>query len=258
MEHAGPQEHLMWVKKAKEMVKIPVLASLNCVNRDTWLEYAKMLQDTGIDGIELNFYATPREIDVTGSSVEDDQVATAEELVKALSIPVSVKLSVFYSNPLNVISRFDSVGVKGFILFNRMFQPDINVKEEKNIFPFNLSNNVDSRLPLRFSGLLYGHLKGDVCSSTGIFQGKDVIKMLLAGSKCVQVVSTLFNNKITHIQTMLKDLEEWMGDKGYTKLDDFRGKMSKKNSKDPWTYERAQYVKLLFEAKDVIKTAPLI
>ncbi len=255
MEHAGPKEHLMWVKKAKETLKIPVIASLNAVNRDTWLEYAELIQDTGVDGIELNFYASPREIDVTGVSIEDEQVAIAEEIVKVLSIPVSVKLSHFYSNPLNIISRFDNVGVKGFVLFNRMFQPDINIKEEKNIFPFNLSNNQDSRLPLRFAGLLHGKLEGDVCSSTGIFGGKDVIKMLLAGSKCVQVVSTLYNNKITHIQTMLKEIEGWMGDQGYAKLDDFRGKMSKKMSKDLWVYERAQYVKLLFKSEKIITNA---
>jgi len=258
MGHAGPKEYLMLVKKTKETLKIPVIASLNAVNRDTWLEYAKLIRDTGVDGIELNFYASAREIDITGTSIEDGQVAIAEEIVKVLSIPVSVKLSHFYSSPLNVISRFDDVGVKGFVLFNRMFQPDIDIKEEKNIFPFNLSNNTDSRLTLRFAGLLYGKLEGDVCSSTGIFEGKDVIKMILAGSKCVQVVSTLYNNKITHIRTMLKDMKVWMGDKGYTKIDDFRGKMSKKMSKDPWVYERAQYVKLLFESEKIITNIPQV
>lgn len=258
MEHSGPQEHLMWTKKAKEAVKIPVFASLNCVNSDTWIEYAKMLQDTGVDGLELNFYANPREIDATGTSIEDDQVAVAEKIVKALSIPVSVKLSVFYANPLNIISRFDNVGVKGFVLFNRMFQPDIDVDQEKPITPLNLSHAIDSRLPLRFAGLLFGKLKGDICSSTGIFSGKDVVKMLLAGSACVQVVSALYTNKIASIHTMLQEIEEWMGDKKYTKLDDFRGKMSKAHTKNLWTYERAQYVKLLFEAEDVIKTAPLV
>ncbi|GAK57308.1 dihydroorotate dehydrogenase 2 [Candidatus Vecturithrix granuli] len=257
MEHAGPKEHLMWVKKAKEAVKIPVFASLNCVNHDTWLEYAKMLQDTGVDGLELNFYANPYEMDVTGASIEDGQVAVAEKIVNALSIPVSVKLSVFYANPLNVISRFDNAGVKGFVLFNRMFQPDIDVDQEKHITPLNLSHAIDNRLPLRFAGLLFGKLKGDICSNTGIFSGKDVIKMLLAGSTCVQIVSALYTNKIASIQSMLQEIEEWMGDKKYTKLEDFRGKMSKEHSKNPWTYQRAQYVKLLFEAEDIIKTAPL-
>ena len=257
MDHSGPQEHLMWVKKSKEAVSIPVIGSLNCVNHDTWVEYAKMMQDTGVDGLELNFYASPRDIAASGVSVEDEQVAAAEAVVKAVSIPVGVKLSVFYSNPLNVISRFDGVGVKGAVLFNRLFQPDIDVDKEKNTLPFNLSSNIDSRLPLRFAGLLYGDIQADVCSSTGIFDGKDVVKMLLAGAQCVQVVSTLFVNKMTHIQPMLKDIESWMDGKGYAGLADFRGKMSKKKSKDPWTYERAQYVKLLFEAETIIKSTPL-
>lgn len=257
MEHAGPKEHLMWVKKAKESVKIPVIASLNAVNRDTWIDYAKQLQDTGIDGIELNFYTVPTGIAASGALLAEEQVAIAKEIVETLSIPVGVKLSFFYSNPLKIISEFDKVGVKGFVLFNRLFQPDINVDEEKMISPFNLSNQVDNRLPLRYAGLLYGNLSGDICSSTGIFNGKDIVKMILAGAQCVQVVSALYNNNVAYIRTMLQEMEEWMGDKGYTKLDDFRGKLSKKNSKDPWAYERAQYVKLLFESEEIINTAPL-
>jgi dihydroorotate dehydrogenase (fumarate) len=257
MEHAGPKEHLMWVKKAKESVKIPVFASLNAVNHDTWIDYAKQLQDTGIDGIELNFYSVPTDMEASGALIAEQQVAIAKEIVETLSIPVSVKLSLFYTNPLKVISEFDKTGVKGFVLFNRLFQPDIDVEEEKMITPFNLSNQVDNRLPLRYAGLLYGNLTGDVCSSTGIFTGKDVVKMILAGAKCVQVVSALYNNNVDYLRSMLQEMEEWMGDKDYTKLDDFRGKLSNKHSKDPWAYERAQYVKLLFEAKDLIKTAPL-
>jgi len=253
MEHAGPKEHLMWVKRSKDAVNIPVFGSLNCVRHDTWVEYAKMMQDTGVDGLELNFYANPRDMGLSGSEIEDEQIAAAEEVVRSVSIPVSVKLSVFYANPLHVISRFEQVGVKGVVLFNRFFQPDFDVDAEKNIFPFNLSSPIDSRVPLRYTGLLYGNLQGDVCSSTGIFQGKDVIKMILAGAKCVQVVSTLFINKITHLQTLVKDVETWMDQKGYRGIEDFRGKMSKKQSKDPWTYERGQYVKLLFEAQNILQ-----
>ncbi len=258
MEHAGPQEHLMWVKKSKEAVSIPVIGSLNCVNHETWVEYATMMQDTGVDGLELNFYASPRDAEQSGASIEDEQVAVAEEVVKAVSIPVSVKLSLFYSNPLHVISRFDKAGVKGIVLFNRLFQPDFDIEKEQNTLPFNLSSHIDSRVPLRFSGMLYGNIQADVCSNTGIFEGSDVVKMLLAGAECVQVVSTLFVNKMTHLQKMLKDVESWMDGKGYGLLTDFRGNMSKKNGKDPWSYERSQYVKLLFEAENIIKTAPLV
>jgi dihydroorotate dehydrogenase (fumarate) len=257
MKHAGPKEHLMWVKKAKEAVKIPVFASLNCVNRDTWIDYAKQIQDTGVDGIELNFYASPKGKDRLGSELEDEQVQIVQKIMQTLSIPVSVKLSPFYINPVQIISRLDVLGVKGFVLFNRMFQPDIDVDVEQLILPFNLSNQTDNRLPLQFAGLLYGHLQGDVCSNTGILTGKDVVKMILAGSQCVQIVSTLYYHQIEYIKTMLKDIETWMAHKSYGTLEDFRGKLSKKNSADPWAYERAQYVKLVFEAERIIKSSPL-
>jgi dihydroorotate dehydrogenase (fumarate) len=257
MEHAGPKEHLMWIKKAKAAVDIPVIASLNAVNRDTWLDYAKQIEQTGVDGIELNFFAVPRAVDVDGASIEQEQVDIAKTVVEALSIPISVKLSPFYANPLNVVSKLDQVGVKGIVLFNRMFQPDMNVEQEKLIHPLNLSNRVDSRLPLRFAGLLYGNISGDIVSSTGIFDGKDTVKMLLAGAQCVQVVSTLYNQNVAHLATIVEDINDWMDAKGYASLDDFRGKMSKKNSKDPWAYERAQYVKLLFQAEEIINSPAL-
>jgi dihydroorotate dehydrogenase (fumarate) len=255
-EHAGPEEHLMFVKQIVQSVSIPVFASLNAVNRDTWVEYSLLLEKTGIAGIELNFYSVPTDINKTGTAIENEQISIAEEIVKKLSIPVSIKLSPFYSNPCNVITRFDKVGVKGYVLFNRLFQPEIDVRTQKHVFPFNLSSIHDSRLPLRFAGLMYGHLTGDICSSTGIFEGNDVIKMILAGAACVQVVSTLFYFKISQITTMLHDIETWMDENAYKSLDDFRGKLSKKNSSDPWIYERAQYVKMLLQADMGLKQFP--
>ena len=257
MEHSGPQEHVLWLQKTKAAVDIPVIASLNAVNGDTWLDYAKQIEDTGVDGIELNFFAVPCDIDMDGAAIEQEQVAIAKSVVEALSIPVSVKLSPFYANPLNVIAKLDQVGVKGFVLFNRMFQPDMNVDQETLTHPFNLSNRIDNRLPLRFAGLLYGNIAGNICSSTGIFDGRDAVKMLLAGAQCVQVVSALYNRNVAHLGTIIKELGDWMDAKGYAALDDFRGKMSKKNSKDPWAYERSQYVKLLFQAEEIINNPTL-
>ncbi len=249
VEHAGPQEHLVWVRKAKESVQIPVIASLNAVNEETWVEYAKLLGQTGINGLELNFYATPSDFDRNGVEIEKEQVEILTEVKKSVSVPVSVKLSINYTNPLHFIKRLDGTGVNGFVLFNRFFQPDINTEKERNIFPWNLSDAKDNRLPLRYAGLLYGNIKGDICSSTGIMNGKDLAKMILAGATCVQCVSTLFKNKITHISTMTQDLEKWMDEKGYRDLESFRGKMSKKNSEDPWVYTRSQYVKMLLKPK---------
>jgi dihydroorotate dehydrogenase (fumarate) len=250
LQHAGPKEHLMWVKKSREAVKIPVFASLNAVSRDTWVEYAKQLADLGVNGLELNFFATPRDFQTTGAAVEEEQVAAVREVRRAVRIPVAVKLSIFYSNPLNLISRLDGEGVSGFVLFNRFFQPDINVDSQSMAQPFNFSIQADNRLPLRFAGLLHGRIKADVCASTGIMTGKDVAKMILAGASTVQVVTALYRNGVKSIATMLEELTRWMDGKSYGTLEDFRGKLSAKNAADPWAYTRAQYAKLLLSPKE--------
>jgi len=249
LEHAGPQEHLTWVRKAKDHVSIPVIASLNAVERETWTQYAKLLEETGVDGLELNFYATPSSFDRDGAEIEKEQEEILTSVKKSVSIPVSVKLSIHYTNPLSFIKKLDSIGVDGFVLFNRFFQPDIAVDREENIFPWNLSSNRDNRVPLRYAGLLHGNLKGDICCSTGVMTSKDVAKMILAGATCCQCVSTLYENKISHIRTMVEGLEKWMEGKGYENIEHFRGKMSRNNSKDPWVYTRAQYVKMLLKPK---------
>ena len=257
MEHAGPAEHLMWVSKAKESVDIPVIASLNAIHRETWADYAVQLADTGVDGLELNFYATPTDFDRAGSDVENEQVSIVKEIKKKVKIPISVKLSLYYSNPLNFIKKLDEAGVDGMVLFNRFFQPDIDIEEEKSIFPFSFSSETDNRLPLRFAGLLYGNVKADVCSSRGIIFAKDVIKMLLAGSTCVQMVSSLYKHKVTHLKTIIEALNTWMEDKGYSDIDSFRGKLSRKNSSDPWRYTRAQYVKLLLHPDQFMRESKI-
>jgi dihydroorotate dehydrogenase (fumarate) len=151
----------------------------------------------------------------------------------------------------------DKIGVNGFVLFNRLFQPDINVYKQENSFPLHLSQRSDNRLPLRYTGLLSGNIKGDICSSTGIYEGEDVVKMILAGAACIQIVSTLYNNGIGHIRNMLDYVQFWMECKGFSTLDEFRGTMNKINSKDRWVYARAQYVKLLMNPKLLIDNYPV-
>jgi dihydroorotate dehydrogenase (fumarate) len=253
LEHAGPKEHLMWVRKAKAGVKIPVIASLNCVNRATWVEYAKAVADEGVDALELNFFATPRDPEVSGARVEEEQLDAVRAVKAAVNVPVSVKLSLLYSNALNFISRLDREGVAGLVLFNRFFQPDIDAEHESIGLPFNFSHPVDSRLPLRFAGLLFGRVKADVCASTGIMSGADVARMLLAGSSAVQVVTLLYRRGVDAIAKMLGDLGAWMDGKGYRTLADFRGSLSAKNAKDSWAYSRAQYAKMLLNPKQFIE-----
>jgi dihydroorotate dehydrogenase (fumarate) len=253
LQHAGPEEHLVNLRKAKETLNIPVIASLNCLYDNTWLEYARLIEKTGVDGIELNFYFVPGDFDVDGRSIEESHHDLIKAIKSKLTIPVSVKLSSFYSNPLNFISRLDKTGVGGVVVFNRMFEPEINTQDAKHVAPFYLSHEGDYRLTLRYAGLLFGRINAQVCANTGIYQGNDVIKMLLAGADCVQVVSTLYKHKPEHISTMLADMETWMESKKYTSIADFKGKLSKKSLKDPFVYKRGQYIDLLLGSDQLLK-----
>ncbi len=253
LQFAGPEAHLVNLRKAKETLGIPVIASLNCLYDNTWIEYARLIEKTGVDGIELNFYFVPGDFEAEGKSIEDVHLDLVKTIKSKISIPVSVKLSSFYSNPLNFISKLDKAGVSAVVIFNRMFEPEINVQELKHVAPFYLSHEGDYRLTLRYAGLLFGNIKAQVCANTGIYQGKDVVKMILAGADCVQVVSTLYKNKPEHITTMLDELTSWMELKNHNSLADFRGNLSKKELKDPFVYKRGQYIDLLLGSDQLIK-----
>jgi len=254
---AGPQEFLMNFAAAKKALTIPLIASLNAVYDETWIEYAKKLEEAGADALELNFYTAPVEFDVDGRGILSEELDIIEVVKKVVKIPVSVKLSLFYTNPLYTISEMDKKGANGFVLFNRLFQPDINIENETHHFPYNLSNEQDNRLALRFSGLLYSNIKGSVCASQGIFTGADVVKMLLAGADAVQVVSTIYKNGPKQITKMLEEIEAWMVSRQYEKIEDFRGKLSRAKLKDPFTYKRAQYVDILMKSGEIFKKYPM-
>ena len=253
LQHAGPEAHLVNLRNAKETLGIPVIASLNCLYDNTWLEYARLIEKTGVDGIELKFYFVPGDFDADGLSLEEVQLDLIKTIKSKITIPFSVKLSTFYSNPLNYISRLDKAGVNGVVIFNRMFEPEINIHEIKHTAPFYLSHEGDYRLALRYAGLLYGNIKANICGNTGIYQGNDVIKMLLAGADCVQVVSTLYKHKPEHIATMLSDIEAWMELNKYSSISEFKGKLSKKEIKDPFVYKRGQYIDLLLGSDELLK-----
>lgn len=257
LQHAGPEEHLNGLRNAKKSISIPLIASLNAVLEPTWVEYAREIENTGVDALELNFYAVPQDEDVQGMHIEKEQKRILEAVVKAVKIPVSVKLSPFYSNPLHVISEFDKSGAKGFVLFNRLFQPEIDIDTEKHISPWNLSSPEDHKLSLRYAGLLWGKITADICASTGIYTGHDVIRMILAGAQCVQVVSTIYVNKLDHIGKMLAEMESWMEKHNYSSLDDFRGKLSAQSINDPFVYKRAQYIDLLLNSEEIFQKYPM-
>jgi dihydroorotate dehydrogenase (fumarate) len=256
IEHAGPEEHLFNLAKAIKAVDIPVFGSLNAINMESWVEYAQKIEEIGVAGLEVNLYHVPTDYEIMGKAISSEQFDIISAVRKAIKIPLAVKLSPYYTNPLYIIKEMDKLGANGFVLFNRLFQPEIDIDTETLHFPYNLSSQDDNRFPLRMAGVLYNNINASVCSSRGIFTGEDVISMILAGADCVQVVSTLYKNKIEQITAILNDIERWMDKKGYATLDDFRGKMSKENLADPFAYQRAQYVEILMKSEEIFKKYP--
>lgn len=248
MQHAGPSEHLVKLKKAKEMLDIPLFGSLNCVFTETWVDWAQMMQQTGIDGLELNFFGLPRDFETSALSVEQEQIAIVKQVCQAVTIPVSVKLSPFYTNTLNVIKEMQQAGAKAFVLFNRLFEPDISTNSLKHISPFNLSDHGDYRLSLRYIGMLHNNIKASLIGATGIHTGNDVVKLILSGADAVQVVSAIYLEKPEVITHMIEDIKKFMITNNFKSIDEFKGKLSKNNTKDPFVYKRAQYIDLLLHS----------
>lgn len=250
LEHAGPEEHLLNLRKAKEAVSVPMIASLNAIYKETWVDYAKQLEQTGVDGLELNFFAVPRDMDRSGHDLIVQQLDFLKAVKAAVKIPVSVKLSSFYTNVLKTVKDMDEAGADGFILFNRLFEPDIDVEAEKHVAPWNLSTPSDHRLSIRYLGLLSGNVDASLVANNGIYEGNDVVKMVLAGADAVQAVSTFYHNGVKHIATMLSEIEDWMERKGYKSLDEFKGILSAKSINDPFVYKRAQYIDMILKSDE--------
>lgn len=257
IDHAGPEEFLHELQRAKEAVDIPIIANVNAVNPGSWVEYAKQIEQTGVDALELNLYHLPRNFDKEGKEIVKEHLEILTEVKKNTNLPVSVKLTPFYTNILKLVKELDKEGAQGFVLFNRLFQPDIDIEREEHHFPYNLSNENDNRLALRFSGLLFNNINANICASGGIFTGDDLIKMIMAGADCVQVVSTIYKNGIDQVEKILKELNNWMENKSYNSLDDFKGKLSNHSLKDPFAYKRAQYIDILMKSDKIFTKYPL-
>lgn len=253
IQHAGPDEHLLKLKHAKSVLNIPLIGSLNCVFNETWVEWAKLMEKTGIDGLELNFFSIPRDFDTSAESIEKEQVEIVKKVSEAVSIPVSVKLSPYYTNILQVVNRMSEAGAKGFILFNRLFEPDISTNSLKHITPFNLSEHGDYRLSLRYIGSLYLNVRASFIGANGIHDGLDVIKLILSGADAVQIVSVIYLEKSNAIHDMLSEIIKFMETHGFESLNDFRGMLSKEKTKNPFVYRRAQYVDLLINSDKIFK-----
>jgi dihydroorotate dehydrogenase (fumarate) len=249
LQHGGAAEHLMWVEKTRKAVSLPLIASLNAVSAGGWTEFARQLAGAGADGIELNVYAVAADPRKTGAEIEQDLYQTVEAVRAEIRLPLAVKLSPFYTSTVNVAAELDRRGVNALVLFNRFLQPDIDPDFESLRSEMVYSTPAELRLPLRWTALLHGRIRADLAVTSGVHSGRDAAKALLAGATVVQVASALLQNGIPYLSTMLRELEAWMGEHGYGRLEDFRGKLSQKEADDPFLFERAQYVNLLLAQK---------
>jgi dihydroorotate dehydrogenase (fumarate) len=249
LKHGGADEHLMWVEKARQAVGMPLIASLNAVSPGGWTRYARQLESTGVDGLELNVYAVAADLSRSGADVERELYDVVAAVQAEVKLPVAVKLSPFYSSMANVAAELDRRKVAALVLFNRFLQPDIDPETEELKNEMVYSGPEEIKLPLRWVALLYGRVKADLILNTGVHSGLDAAKAILAGAAAVQSASALLINGIPFLSTMLRQFESWMDEHGYPDLAAMRGKLSQQKVEDLYGFERAQYVKLLVAQK---------
>lgn len=245
IEHGGASEHLMWIEKTRKAVKMPLIASLNAVSIDGWTGYARQLEGTGVDGLEVNLYSVAADPARTGAAIEQQQFAIVEAVRAEVKIPLAVKLSSSYTSVAHVAGEFARRGADALVLFNRFLQPGIDPETETLVSEMALSSPQELRVPLRWVALLYGRVQADLALSTGVHSGLDAARALLAGATVVQTASALLEHGIPYLSTMLRELEGWMQARGYADPAALRGRLSQKHAPDPFLFERAQYVNLL-------------
>ncbi len=245
----GPSEYLEHIRKAKEAVDIPVIASLNGKSTGGWIEYAKKMEQAGADALELNIYALATDLTRTGQEIEQTYIDIVKAVKSAVKIPVAVKLSPYFSSIANMAYQLDKAGADGLILFNRFYQPDIDLENLEVVPNVLLSTPMAMRLPLRWVGILYKRLGCDLAATSGVYSEKDVLKMMMAGAKVTQMLSAILKFGPSHITDVLTKMKLWMEVNEYESIEQMRGSMSYMNIADPSQFERANYMKVLNSIK---------
>jgi dihydroorotate dehydrogenase (fumarate) len=246
-----PDEYMNLIRRAKEAVDIPIIGSLNGVSTGGWTDYAALMEEAGADAIELNVYYIPTNIDLKGSEIEDIYVETLREVKRSVSIPVAMKLSPFFSSTANMAKRLIEEGANGLVLFNRFYQPDIDLETLEVVPRLVLSNSSELRLPLRWVAILYGRLQADLAITTGIHGSEDVLKALMAGAKVTMMASELLQNGIRRIKIILDEMKAWMDEHEYVSVAQMIGSMSQQHCAEPAAFERANYMKMLASYRPV-------
>lgn len=241
----GPEDYLNHIQQAKEAVDIPIIGSLNGVSLGGWIEYAQRIQEAGADALELNVYFIPTDPRMSAQEVEDRYVEILREVKSHLHIPVAIKLGPYFSALASMAQRLDRAGADALVLFNRFYQPDIDLENLEVVPNVLLSTPQAMRLPLRWVAILYGHIQADIAASSGIHTAEDVLKMLMVGANVTMMCSALLKNGPRHITKVLADLETWMEQHEYESVQKMRGSMSQRSCPDPTAFERANYMKAL-------------
>jgi dihydroorotate dehydrogenase (fumarate) len=241
----GPDEYLEHLRKAKQIVQIPVIGSLNGVSTGGWIKYAKLIEETGVDALELNIYYIPTDLDLPGVEVEQMYVNVLADVKRTIKIPVAIKLSPFFSNMASMAKRLSYAGANGLVLFNRFYQPDIDLDLLEVVPNVILSTPQALRLPLRWIAILYGKINSSLAATGGIHSAPDVLKMLMAGADVTMMCSALLKNGLRRIREVELEMVQWMEEHEYESVEQMKGSMSHKSCPHPSAFERANYMKAL-------------
>jgi dihydroorotate dehydrogenase (fumarate) len=248
----GPEEYLKHIAAAKKAVNIPIIASLNASSNGGWTSYAKQIQQAGADALELNIYYIPTSLELTGTEVELTYLDILKAVKAEVTIPIAVKLSPFFSSFANMAKRLDQAGANGLVLFNRFYQPDIDLETLEVKPDILLSTPMAMRLPLRWIALLHGRINASLAATSGIHRASDVLKMLMAGADVTMLCSTLLRHGIPKITAIERDLIIWMKEHDYKSVRQLKGSISQENCAEPAAFERAQYMKAICSQMNAI------
>ncbi len=243
--NVGPESYLELIQKLKTSLDIPIIASLNGISKGGWVDYAGRMQEAGADALELNIYYLPTDSGLDGRKLENDHVDLVQSIREQVKIPLAVKLSPFFTSLPNLTQRLVDAGANGLVLFNRFYQPDLDIETLEVVPSIELSTSKEMRLPLRWIAILYGRVKADLALTTGIHEARDVLKAMMAGASVVQMASELLAKGIGRIGEIQKDLIAWMEQMEYDSIQQMQGSMSQQAVADPSAFERANYMKAL-------------
>jgi dihydroorotate dehydrogenase (fumarate) len=252
--HTGPEGYLDHIRKAKDAVDIPIIASLNGATLGGWAKFAKQIEQAGADAIECNLYFIPTDTEISGPEVEKIYTDIIREVKTAVHIPVAAKLSPFFSNLAHTAKQFDQLGTDALVLFNRFYQPDIDLDELEIKPKVLLSTPQALRLPLTWVGILYGRIKANLAATSGVYGPDDVIKLLMVGADVTMLCSALLRNGIGHLSHVEQGIREWMEEHEYESVHQMQGSMSQLKCPDPGAFERAQYMRAVKGLQHVLAT----